>query len=149
MDKKIVSSLFLLLLGLAFSANAAVIHFQVKSPTGIDDLSITQASQKPADSIAITMSHKESSSACSFALQTNAKRKFEKGSPDDFNEALPDGSWVTFANYKPNNETISEFSVDVSSKSPRFASIALQVPASYDTKRCLIKNGYLEVLFFK
>jgi hypothetical protein len=148
MDKKITSSLILLLLGLALSANAAVIHFQVKSPTGIDGLSITQTLQKPTDTIAITMSHKESSSACNFELQTNAKRLFQKGSPDDFNEALPNGTWVTFANYKPNNETISEFSVDVSSKSPRFASIALKVPADYDTKKCLIKSGYLEVLFF-
>ncbi|MDD2368889.1 MAG: hypothetical protein PHQ90_06265 [Sulfuricurvum sp.] len=149
MDKKIASSLFLLLLGLLPSLNAADVHFQTKSPTGIDNLNITLVSQKPADAIAITMSHKETSSACNFELLTNAKRKFEKGSPDDFNEALPNGTWVTFANYEPDNETISELSVDVSSKSPRFASIALQVPASYDTKKCLIKNGYLEVLFFK
>jgi hypothetical protein len=143
------TAIFSLLLVLVSTANAAVIRFQAKSPMGTDVLTITQASQNHADAITITLAHREPSSVCSFELQADAQRLLQKNSSDDFNEALPDGTWVTYANYQTNNETIEELSVDVSSKLPRFAAITLKLPPGYDTKKCLIKNGDLEVLFFK
>jgi len=143
------AAIFSLLLVLVSTANAAVIRFQTKSPMGTDVLTITQASQKHADAITITLAHREPASVCSFELQADAQRLFKNNSSDDFNEALPDGTWVIYASYKTSNEAISELSVDVSSKLPRFAAISLKLPPSYDTKKCLVKDRDMEVLFFK
>jgi hypothetical protein len=80
-------------------------------------------------------------------METQAIRLSQKGDPDLYNEAMPDGTYVRFANYKAKSDGVKELSVDVSSKRPRFAAITVALPAGYDMNRCGL-TGQLEVVFF-
>jgi hypothetical protein len=110
-------------------------------------LSITPAQTAPAETLTIHFAHRASVPSCSFEVDMQATRLPQKGDPDDYNEAMPDGSYVRFANYKPQTDAVKELSVDVSSKRARFAVITVALPAGYETKKCRLK-GPLEVVFF-
>jgi hypothetical protein len=127
---------------------AKAFQFQNKSPAGLDTMTIVPAQNTAAGAISIHFVHREASAACSFEMYAEATRLPQMGDIDDFNEAMPDGSYVRFANYKAQTESFKELSVDVSSKRPRFASLRVKLPPGYDTSKCRQQGSDLEVLFF-
>jgi hypothetical protein len=124
------------------------VQLQAKSSSGVDLLTIAPAQAKAAGAIAIHFVHREASAACSFEMVTEATRLPQTGDLDDFNEAMPDGSYVRFANYKAQTEAFKELSVDVSSMRPQFASVTVKLPPGYDTKKCRHRGREIDVIFF-
>jgi hypothetical protein len=127
---------------------ATAFQFQTKSSTGVDLLTIARDQATIAHTVVIHFVHREASPACSFEMDAKATRLPQRGDLDDFNEAMPDGSYVRFANYSVQNEAFKELSVDISSKHPRFAAVTVKLPPGYDTKKCRQQGLELEVIFF-
>jgi len=130
------------------ASNGKFIELQTGDSASVDHLTIAPAQTKEANTIVIRFVHKEGLAACGFALEAKATRLPQRGAPDDFNEAMPDGSYVRVANYRAQIESIQELSLDTSSKQPRFASITVKIPTGYDTKKCKHSGAALDVLFF-
>lgn len=138
-----------LLFGIAAASCIAAdttIRFEDLNKSGANSLVIQGGASSDLN---VAFSHFESSPSCSFELKFKATSKPVVGDPDDYNEAMPDGTYVQVFNYSTDDKNISAFSVDRKMSKARFASINILLPTSYDVKKCKLKQGTLEVLFFR
>lgn len=149
MVQRIKLGIVALLFGIAAASCIAAdagLRFENQSATGANFLVIQGVASSDLD---VSFSHSEVSPACSFELKFKAAQKPATGDPDDYNEAMPDGTYVQVFNYSSDNKNILALSVDRKTSKARFASINISLPPSYDVKKCKLKKNTLEVLFFR
>ncbi len=129
------------------SSPAQTVELQSAGPYATEVLSITPEHIASANTLTVRFAHRASSAVCNFEVEVKALRLPQKGDQDDYTEALPDGSYVQFANFQPQTGAVKELSVDVSSKRAKFAAVTVPLPQGIDPKACRLKSP-LELVFF-
>jgi hypothetical protein len=151
---QLISSLAFGFGALTFAASVAAFdvapaRLRAKSQLGTETLSIQAIPPGDLETVQVIFIHKEKTPTCSFEIQSIAKRISHTTSSDDYNMALPDGSYAKYAKFKAFESSVRSLEIDQSSKNLRYASIVVKPPASYDSRRCRVKDAEMEVLFFR
>jgi hypothetical protein len=145
----ILWGLTLFIPGIALSVSNHAVTFHASGSLGVDELIVSPAPGGGLSSVQIKFSHREKNSRCNFEVVAQAKRLPQKPPLDDWNEALPDGSYIKYADFSADSEAIHGLSLDVSSKLPRFASITVAIPIENKSPSCLNKGNEMESIFFR
>lgn len=112
----------------------------------VSKVTLTQLSN--SESFHLKVTYRESRS-CTIEVETDAikLRRPSSSAEDDYNEAMPDGSYIQFEEYRPKNPQIGSLQIDRDIAKPLFVALSIHKPTETDMKWCS-KKDQINLLFF-